>query len=156
VTGPAGIVQDHPAAHAAAPAFRPVLRMSALDLRPLPGAVPSARLHTRHVITEWGYPAIASDCETIVSELVTNASRHARAVITPAGPPPVRLRLTGSPRGIRIEVRDASSDLPQLPAATAPDALSGRGLLIVAALATRWGAYRTAAGGKCVWAVIGP
>lgn len=30
------------------------LRLSALDLRPLPGAVPSARLHTRFVVCEWG------------------------------------------------------------------------------------------------------
>jgi hypothetical protein len=53
-------------AHGPAPDL--VLRMSALDLRPLPGAVPSARLHARFVACEWGLAAIAGDCELIVAD----------------------------------------------------------------------------------------
>jgi anti-sigma regulatory factor (Ser/Thr protein kinase) len=133
--------------------FRPVVRMTALDLPPLPGAVPSARLHARHVAREWGHAALASDCEVIVSELVTNAIEEYRRHPAPAIPLPVRLRLTARPPGIQVEVWDASEEMPQLHS----DPLSerGRGLLLVAGLSQRWGAYRTAGGGKCVFAVIG-
>jgi anti-sigma regulatory factor (Ser/Thr protein kinase) len=131
-----------------------LLRHSALDLRPLPSAVPSARLHTKFVICEWGFQAIARDCELLVAELVTNAVTHGARVVTAADLPPVRLRLSGRTRGVQIEVWDASDDMPQArdPQSEEP---GGRGLILVAAIASRWGAYRTAGGGKCVFAVIG-
>ena len=128
------------------PALHPVLRLSALDLRPLPGAVPSARLHARFVLREWGFPAIAPDCELIVSELVTNAVTHGARVVTAADLPPVRLRLTGRARGIQIEVWDASDEMPQMHCDPLSEEPGGRGLVLVAAIASRWGAYRTAGG----------
>ena len=130
--------------------------MSALDLRPLPGAVPSARLHARLVVREWGFPAIAADCELLVAELVTNAVTHAARVVTAADLPPVRLRLAGRARGVQIEVWDACEEMPQLrPSPPGEDEPGGRGLVLVAALSSRWGAYRTRGGGKAVFAVIG-
>jgi anti-sigma regulatory factor (Ser/Thr protein kinase) len=131
---------------------RMLLRLSALDLAPLPGAVPSARLHTRLITREWGFPDIADDCELIVSELVTNSVRAARAIITLAGRPPVRLRLAARDAGVQIEVWDASADLPLLVPAAEPDEIGGRGLLLVKTLAARWGVYATEGGGKVVWA----
>ena len=140
---------------ATGPADRALLRLSALDLRPLPGAVPSARLHARFLVREWGFGAIAADCELLVAELVTNAVTHGARVLTAADLPPVRLRLTGRARGVQIEVWDASDEMPQM----RPDALAeepgGRGLALVAALSSRWGAYRTRGGGKVVFAVVG-
>jgi hypothetical protein len=44
-----------------------------LALGALPGAVPSARLHARHVLWEWGQKSLTEDVELIVSELTTNA-----------------------------------------------------------------------------------
>ncbi len=133
-----------------------VLRLSALDLRPLPGAVPSARLHARFVVREWGIPAIAPDCELIVSELVTNAVTHGTRRPGTGDLPPVRLRLAGRARGIQIEVWDACDEMPQMPAdPPGGDEPGGRGLVLVAALSSRWGAYRTRGGGKVVFAVCG-
>ncbi len=138
------------------PVSRALLRVSALDLRPLPGAVPSARLHARFVVREWGFPAIATDCELLVAELVTNAVTHGARGATAADLPPVRLRLTGRARGVQIEVWDACEEMPQLRSdPPGEDDLGGRGLLLIAALSSRWGAYRTEGGGKCVFAVCG-
>ena len=129
-------------------------RSTALDLRPLPGAVPSARLHARTVVHEWGMPALASDAELIVSELLTNAIRAAAAITLPGGPPPVRLRLTERASGVQVEIWDASDQMPRPGPAGPHHGEGGRGLLIVAALAARHGAYPTAGGGKCTWAIL--
>jgi anti-sigma regulatory factor (Ser/Thr protein kinase) len=129
-------------------------RHSALDLRPLPSAVPSARLHARHVFREWGHAAIAPDGELIVSEFVTNAIAASLSLPEEAGPPPVRLRLTDRPRGVQIEVWDALSRMPQRGPDPVPAAEGGRGLVLVEALSTRWGAYPAAGGGKVVWATV--
>jgi anti-sigma regulatory factor (Ser/Thr protein kinase) len=140
----------------AGPAPHLVLRLSALDLRPLPGAVPSARLHARLVVREWGFPAIAGDCELLVAELVSNAVLHGASPPGTADTQPVRLRLSGRPREVRIEVWDSSDKMPQLRSGPpGEDELGGRGLILVAALSSRWGAYRTRGGGKVVFAVVG-
>ncbi len=133
-----------------------VLRLSALDLRPLPGAVPCARLHARLVTREWGFPAIAGDCELVVAELVSNAVLHGAGPPGAADTPPVRLRLTGRPRGVQIEIWDAGEEMPQMRSGPpGDDEPGGRGLVLVAALSSRWGAYRTEGGGKVVFAVCG-
>lgn len=143
---------DRPQAAAA----RYALRHAALDLAPLDSAVPSARLHARLVLLGWGYADLASDGELIVSELVTNAARHARQAATRAGPPPVRLRLTEQAAGVQIDVWDGCGAMPQPGPSRTPDddAEGGRGLFLVAAYAARWGTYATAGGGKVVWAVL--
>jgi anti-sigma regulatory factor (Ser/Thr protein kinase) len=156
----AGTVQGHPATapasdNGAGGAFRAVLRMSALDLAPLDTAVPSARLHARHVVREWGLADLAADCELIVAELVTNAIDACARLPAVTVPPPVRLRLTGRPHGVQIEVWDACDDLPDPHRDRPADEPGGWGLTIVTALSSRWGTYRTEGGGKCVWAVTG-
>ncbi|HEX6990052.1 MAG TPA: hypothetical protein VF282_11350, partial [Bacillota bacterium] len=50
-----------------------------LELGALAGAVPSARLHARLVLAEWGLAALSDDTELLVSELVTNGVRASRA-----------------------------------------------------------------------------
>jgi hypothetical protein len=86
---------------------------------------------------------------------VTNAIQAGERLPGAGGPPPIWLRLTGRPRGVRVEVWNGNDDLPE-PGRDKPDEESGgSGLVLVAALAARWGTYRTAGGGKCVWAVLG-
>lgn len=124
-----------------------------LALGALPGAVPSARLHARSVLWEWGLiPPLTDAVEQVVSELVTNSVTAARAMPQVQ---PVRLWLLSDTRTVLVLVWDAS---PQPPALTdAGDyAESGRGLFLVVAFSERWGTYSTPQiGGKVVWALCG-
>jgi len=76
-----------------------------------------------------------------VSEIVTNALVHAGT--------PMRLRILVAEGALRVELADGSSRLPSQRhfGATAP---TGRGLLLVEELVSRWGAHRTV-DGKIVW-----
>ena len=52
-----------------------------LELGALPGAVPSARLHARSILWEWGLiPLLTDAVEQVVSELVTNSVTAARVM----------------------------------------------------------------------------
>ncbi len=119
-----------------------------LELGALAGAVPSARLHARLVLREWGLAALSDDTELLVSELVTNGVRASRAM----GRDAVRMWLVSDLRQVVVFVWDAS---PLSPARADPgaDAESGRGLLLVEALSDRWGHFGYDGGGKVVWAV---
>jgi anti-sigma regulatory factor (Ser/Thr protein kinase) len=127
---------------------------SYLELGALPGAVPSARLHARQVLWEWGLAGLADSTELVVSELVTNAVRISREV---TGANSVRLWLLADAASVVVVVWDAS---PQPPVwiDAGDDAESGRGLLLVGALSTGWGYYHPpdSYGGKLVWARVGP
>jgi hypothetical protein len=86
--------------------------------------------------------------ELVVSELVTNSMHHAGTVFT--------LVVAVEPDRVRIEVVDFDTRPPVLVTADA-DATSGRGLLIVAMLATAWGwdtATREGMNGKAIWAEL--
>lgn len=110
------------------------------DLPVDPAAVADARTLACRKLSEWGLDELLFSTELIVSELVTNAIRHA------AGP--VRLRLIRD-RTLTCEVSDASSTSPRLRHARTTDE-GGRGLLIIAQLARRWGTRYTS-GGKIIW-----
>ena len=127
---------------------------SSLELRALPGAVPCARLHAKHLAWEWGLTGVADTIELLVSELTTNS---VQAVTGHDGQPSIRLRLLSDNTRVRIEVWDADPrpPAPKDPAADGmPDleAESGRGLFLVAALSARWAwcATREPAG-KVTW-----
>jgi anti-sigma regulatory factor (Ser/Thr protein kinase) len=125
-------------------------RTTFLELAPLPGAIPSARLHAVAVLHEWGLRDLADDAALIVSELMTNA---AEASVALPDRPPIALRLLASDRSLIIEAWDHSPrDLePREPDA---DDESGRGLTVVAALSDRWGWERTGHHRKVVWAEL--
>lgn len=100
-------------------------------------------------LTEWGRPFEAA--EQIVAELAANAVLHGRL---PGRS--FRLRLGLCPGGtLRISVADPC---PERQARTGeerdPAAESGRGLLIVDALADRWGVDSSLAPQKSVWAEL--
>ncbi|HEV7755378.1 MAG TPA: ATP-binding protein [Mycobacteriales bacterium] len=95
--------------------------------------------------------SLAGDAELLLSELVGNSVRHARPL--PGGV--VRVAWEVAAREVVLRVTDGGSTnghRPQVIAADT-DAVSGRGLTIVAALAARWGVEPTF-GGQSVWAVL--
>ncbi|MCX5213488.1 ATP-binding protein [Kitasatospora sp. NBC_00240] len=113
---------------------------------PTTACVGAARTAVAAAATSWGVGGEGlDDLLCVVSELVANAVRHA--------PGPLSARVRFAPDGTRvlIEVSDTGSSLPRLVAgASELFAESGRGMLMVAALAERWGA-RPDDGGKTVW-----
>lgn len=121
-----------------------------LELGALPGAVPSARLHARLVIQEWGLTSLADNVELVVSELITNAVRASWRL----GPAlSVRLWLLADARQVLIIVWDASPHAPVRASASA-DEEGGRGLVLVEAASIQWGTRASPWGGKTVWALI--
>lgn len=114
-----------------------------------------ARRMCEHCLDAWGVPydSDGHDVVTLVAaELCTNAVRHGHVAGRDFH---VRLTADRATRTVRIEVTDTRDErLPQLPTAPPEDGESGRGLLLVAALADRWGCSpRTEGGpGKTVWA----
>jgi anti-sigma regulatory factor (Ser/Thr protein kinase) len=118
----------------------------------LEGAVPSARLHVRHILWKWRLTPLTQAVEQVVSELATNSVAAARAMPQIE---PVRLWLLSDTRKILVLVWDAN---PQPPTLIEADeyAESGRGLFLVRAFSERWGSYPTPqTGGKAVWALCG-
>ncbi len=110
---------------------------------------PQARRFVVALLKEWMLDDLVDDAALCVTELSTNAIHHTRdrfiVTVRPAGP------------GVRIEVLDNAPD--QLPATvpsrgTAVDltksGTTGRGLQIVAAVASRWG-FTTTTHSKHVW-----
>jgi len=92
---------------------------------------------------------LASDAVMVVSELVGNAARHARALRDKL----VEVSWTVLPGRVEVAVTDGGSvQAPTLRSADW-DALDGRGLQIVAALASRWG-VETEDGRRRVWAEL--
>ncbi|MEU9312988.1 SpoIIE family protein phosphatase [Streptomyces sp. NPDC048256] len=108
---------------------------------PDPAMVAEARKNASRQLSEWGLDEAAFVTELVVSELVTNAIRHAR--------PPIELRLIHD-RTLVCEVSDGSGTAPHLRRARTFDE-GGRGLLLVAQLTQAWGTRQTA-DGKIIWA----
>ncbi|WP_411574327.1 ATP-binding protein [Streptomyces fradiae] len=96
---------------------------------------------------------VADDALQVVAELTANAALHGRV---PGRRFQLALRLTGAGRTLRVEVTDTRRErLPTAPAqGPAPDHESGRGLLIVDALADRWGVETGSVPRKTVWAEL--
>ncbi|MCK8438239.1 SpoIIE family protein phosphatase [Streptomyces sp. D2-8] len=111
------------------------------QLPPEPAAVARARKMAGEQLAEWGLTEAEFATELIVSELVTNALRYGGA--------PIELRLIRD-ASLICEVSDGSSTAPHLRRARVFDE-GGRGLLLVAQLAERWGSRQTATG-KTIWA----
>ncbi|MGW4804958.1 SpoIIE family protein phosphatase [Kitasatospora sp. NPDC004272] len=108
-----------------------------------PAAVARIRAAVTRRLDDWGLAEQAFAAELVLSELITNAIRHAAA--------PIRVRLLRD-RALICEVWDGSATSPHLRYATDTDE-GGRGLFLVAQLAERWGT-RYPASGKVIWAEL--
>ncbi|WP_043604137.1 MULTISPECIES: ATP-binding SpoIIE family protein phosphatase [Protofrankia] len=110
-------------------------------LSPDPRAAKTARDITVTALDAWELSEHADLVELLVSELVTNAIRYAET--------PSHLTLRRGQHALYVEIADGDSRVPRLLNPTADDE-GGRGLQLVAELATRWGARPTHTG-KTVW-----
>ncbi|GLX47321.1 ATP-binding protein [Streptomyces hygroscopicus subsp. hygroscopicus] len=132
------------------------LRFSQL-LSSTPRGARLARLLAVQQLDAWGWPpacTVSESAALVVAELAANAVTHGRA--QGRG---FRLTLTveASDTGtLRVEVTDARGDRAPRPRTTVPEptADSGRGLLLVEALAARWGWEPWPPSGKTVWACL--
>ncbi|MBV2357848.1 SpoIIE family protein phosphatase [Streptomyces sp. J2-1] len=120
-----------------------LFRNAALELLGGVEAAPRARAFASGVLSSWRFPAELHDLGVLAtSELVANSLQH--------GIPPMRLRLRRTDRRLIVEVTDGDDHLPRRRRAEPADE-SGRGIAIVATIATHWGARKTPGGGKAVW-----
>ena len=94
--------------------------------------------------------AVIDEAEIVVSELVSNAIRHARPLADG------NLRVHWKVKGgvVEVEVTDGGSDSTPRPAPRTIWAPSGRGLRIVRSLAHEWGVTEDR-NGSTVWASLG-
>jgi GAF domain-containing protein/anti-sigma regulatory factor (Ser/Thr protein kinase) len=140
----------------------------ALCLPPDLRSVSQGRAKLAEVARVWGCPGhLLDDARVVLSELMSNGVLHARTEM--------RVVISRRGKGLRLEVHD-ESPAPLLPPPKVvdgpmslldeplqleligprfPPAATGRGLSIVSALASSWGWYPEAGGGKIVWAELG-
>lgn len=117
-----------------------------------------ARLMGTEQLAAWGWPyddEVSRTGTLLIAELAANAATHGRV---PGRSFRLRL-LTGPglllPATLRVEVADAGREFGPVPCRLPPeDVESGRGLLMVDSLATRWGVDARHPSGKTVWAEL--
>ncbi|SEO42045.1 ATP-binding SpoIIE family protein phosphatase [Actinacidiphila rubida] len=120
-----------------------LFRNASLELLGGIEAAPRARAFASGVLASWRFPVALRDLGVLAaSELVANSLKH--------GHPPMRLRLRRTDRRLIIEVTDGDEHLPRRRRAEPGDE-SGRGISIIATIASGWGSRRTPGGGKAVW-----
>ncbi|MEU3374235.1 SpoIIE family protein phosphatase [Streptomyces sp. NPDC006660] len=113
---------------------------AAASFDPVGRSVATARAFVRDTLQGWGYADVVDDAVVLTSELVTNAVVHAGTKAD--------VLCLRSEDGVRVEVADRypEREVPLLgsPADIAgPERENGRGLLLCAALASRWGVEYT-------------
>lgn len=125
------------------------VRRSSFELAPHPGSAAQARKLTRAHLSGW---AVCDDtCDAaalVISELVTNAIVHTASSR-------IVCELHDIDDRVRIAVRDEgwAPGEPHPARRVAPEEEHGRGLLLVAAVSTAWGAQETGPG-LLVWAEL--
>ncbi|MFD7935769.1 PAS domain S-box protein [Streptomyces sp. NPDC059755] len=106
-----------------------------------PASVPEGRAFLHKALTSWNCAERADDALLLLSETLTNAVQHSEG--------PIGLHLHRTATDLTVEVSDPSPQLPQ-PRVAVEEAESGRGLILVRALAAGWG-VRPTDEGKTTW-----
>lgn len=116
----------------------------------MPSSVRSARLFVVDKLQEWRCDDLVDQAALLTSELATNAVIHTNQ--------PYTVRVERRPGRVRVEVADATEDLPGRPRPIDIDTLSDdqddpwfSGLAIVEATAAAWGTNAMPGDGKVVW-----
>ncbi|MDX2760373.1 PAS domain S-box protein [Streptomyces sp. ME08-AFT2] len=117
------------------------LATATAELPATASAVSEGRSFLVEAFTSWDCAHRADDARLLVSEVLTNAVQHAEG--------PLLLHLRRTVTELAVEVSDLSPHLPQ-PRLAAEDEESGRGLILVDALADSWG-VRPTDQGKTTW-----
>jgi anti-anti-sigma regulatory factor/anti-sigma regulatory factor (Ser/Thr protein kinase) len=123
-------------------------RRISLRLSPTTNAPATARAIVLDACLKWKIDHLRGPATVVISELVSNAVRHAGTDI----------QLGAALRGdyLHLSVHDGSSDMPvpgQVTDAELPLLENGRGLHLIDVYTTAWGTTRTARG-KTVWATL--
>jgi hypothetical protein len=118
-------------------------------LEPVSGAARRCRELITEGCARWDLAGAAGPACIVATELVNNVVAHAHTAATVT----VGLGLDGD--SVHLAVRDHDTDLPRFPGAVSATAYGGRGLLLVDAIALRWGSTALP-DGKVVWAVVQP
>ncbi len=107
-----------------------------------PSAPTLARSVVRETLTRWGLPELIDNAELAVSELVTNAYKHAL--------PPVSLRLSQRACIVRMDVSDMrpATETVELPIPSEDCDESGRGRGIIAAVSDHSGTEQPTGAGQ--------
>lgn len=100
-----------------------------------------ARRFVRATFDSWDLADLIEPACMLVSELVANVLLHAGTDLD--------LRLRRTDGGVRVEVHDRSARMPERKYYSATST-TGRGLMLLNAVAQRWGSEPTS-GGKAVW-----
>ncbi|HSS09140.1 MAG TPA: PAS domain S-box protein, partial [Acidimicrobiales bacterium] len=117
----------------------------AIDLEPQPESAGAGRRFLRVTLTSWALPEdTVEQAVQVAAELVTNAILHAGT--------PLTLEVSYAEPLARVSVRDYSPVMAAL-RAHRPDAMTGRGLDLVAAISQAWG-VQPRPDGKVVWAEV--
>ncbi len=116
-----------------------------LKIPPISAGIGEARRFARDQLAICGLTGLADNATLLISELVTNALLH--------GGEGAVLTLTVDDLRVRAEVRDSSPAIPVV-RNYSETSTTGRGMVIVDALAAAWGTYPVA-GGKVVWFELG-
>jgi len=133
-------------AHAPKGGAEGIRRRMCMTLPATSHSVRLARHATRVGLAAWRLGRVEENAVLIVSELVTNAIRHAEDTDV------IGLDLQAGRTWLRIEVQDTDQRWPQ-PRIPACSDESGFGFVLVEALAGQWGVRETETG-KAVWAQL--
>jgi anti-sigma regulatory factor (Ser/Thr protein kinase) len=109
-----------------------------VKLRPVVEAARAAREAIDQALAEDDFSRVRFRARLLATELVTNSVLHADLGPLDA----ITVLVESRDEAVRIEVRDAGRGFRPHIAASGPDAQPGRGLLLVGALADRWGFTR--------------
>lgn len=113
---------------------------AAATFDPVGRSVATARAFVRDTLQGWGHADVVDDAVVLTSELVTNAVVHAGTAAD--------VLCLRTDDGVRVEVGDRYPER-EIPlqgsgrVVVSPDRENGRGLLLCAALASRWGVEYT-------------
>jgi anti-sigma regulatory factor (Ser/Thr protein kinase) len=115
--------------------------------RSFPGdcrALGATRQFVAGTLESWNLHRYVEDATIVVSELATNAVIHAHSAFTVA--------LLSDGGALRVSVSDSSRVVPVL-RSPLPTTISGRGLVLVTSIASRWGT-ELVDDGKLIWAEL--